>query len=42
MPNFKSISFEMVVLKGQFVGWVESAPPHVCVIQKTPCGIGLG
>ena len=37
MPNFKSISFKMAVLKG--AGRI--CPPHVCVIQKTPCGIGL-
>ena len=38
MPNFKSISFKMAVLQR---GRAESAPPHVCAIQKTPCGIGL-
>ena len=37
MPNFKSISFKMTVLQG--AGRI--CPPHVCVIQKTPCGIGL-
>ena len=37
MPNFKSISFKMAVLQG--AGRI--CPPHVCVIQKTPCGIGL-
>ena len=37
MPNFKSISFKMAVLQG--AGRI--FPPHVCVIQKTPCGIGL-
>ena len=36
MPNFKSIPFEMTDLWGR----IESAPT-VCVIQKTPCGIGL-
>ena len=38
MPNFKSISFKMAVLQG---GVGRICPPHVCVIQKTPCGIGL-
>ena len=38
MPNFKSISFKMAVLQG---GGQILPPPHVCVIQKTPCGIGL-
>ena len=37
MPNFKSISFKMAVLQG--AGRI--CPPHVYVIQKTPCGIGL-
>ena len=37
MPNFKSISFKMAVLQG--AGRI--CPPDVCVIQKTPCGIGL-
>ena len=37
IPNFKSISFKMAVLQG--AGRI--CPPHVCVIQKTPCGIGL-
>ena len=37
MPNFKSISFKMAVLQGGG----QNLPPHVCVIQKTPCGIGL-
>ena len=37
MPSFKSISFKMAVLKGGG----QNLPPHVCVIQKTPCGIGL-
>ena len=37
MPNFKSISFKMAVLQG--AGRI--CPPHVCVIQKTPCGIRL-
>ena len=37
MPNFKSIS-KMAVTGG---GGAESAP-HVCVIQKTPCGCGIG
>ena len=36
MPNFKSISFKMAVLQAGRI-----CPPHVCVIQKTPCGIGL-
>ena len=36
MPNFKSIAFKMAVLQGA----AESAP-HVCVIQKTLCGIRL-
>ena len=36
MSNFKSIPFEMTDLWGR----IESAPT-VCVIQKTPCGIGL-
>ena len=38
MPNFKSISFKMAVLQG---GGQNLPPPDVCVIQKTPCGIGL-
>ena len=38
MPNFKSISFQMAVLQG---GGQNLPPPHVCVIQKTQCGIGL-
>ena len=38
MPNFKSISFKMAVLQG---GGQNLPPPHVCVIQKTPCEIGL-
>ena len=37
VPNAKSISFKMAVLQG--AGRI--CPPHVCVIQKTPCGIGL-
>ena len=37
MPNFKSISSKMAVLQG--AGRI--CPPHVCVIQKNPCGIGL-
>ena len=37
MPNLKSISFEMTELQGG--GW--NLPPHVCVIQNTPCGKGL-
>ena len=37
MPNFKSISFKMAVLQGAD----RICPPHVCVIQKTPFGIGL-
>ena len=37
MPNFKSISFKMAVLQG--VGRI--CPPHLCVIEETPCGIGL-
>ena len=37
MPNFKSISFKMAVLQG--AGRI--CPPHVCVIQKIPCGTGL-
>ena len=37
MPDFKSISFKMAVLKGE--GRI--CPPHVCVIRKTPCAIGL-
>ena len=37
MPNFKSISFKMAVLQGGG----QNLPPYVCVIQKTPCGIGL-
>ena len=37
MSNFKSISFKMAVLQG--AGRI--CPPHVCVIQKTPCGRGL-
>ena len=37
MPNFKSISFKMAVLQG--AGRI--CPPHVWVIQKTPCGVGL-
>ena len=41
MPNCKSISFEMTELWEGGEGRAESAPPHVCVIQKTPCGIGL-
>ena len=39
MPNFKSISLKMAVL--QWGGQNLPPPPHVCVIQKTPCGIGL-
>ena len=38
MPNFKSISLKMAVLQG--AGGI-CPPPPVCVIQKTPCGIGL-
>ena len=38
MPNFRSISFKMAVLQE---GGQNLPPPHVCVIQKTPCGIGL-
>ena len=38
MPNFESISFKMAVLQGAG----QNLPsPRVCVIQKTPCGIGL-
>ena len=37
MPNLKSISFKMAVLQG---GRQNLPPPQVCVIQKTPCGIG--
>ena len=37
MPNFKSISFKMAMLQG--AGRI--CLPHVCVIQKTPCGIGF-
>ena len=37
MPNFESISFEMT----QLYGAGRICPPHVCVIQKTPCGTGL-
>ena len=39
MPSFKSISFKMAVLQGG--GQNLPPPPCVCVIQKTPCGIGL-
>ena len=38
MPNFKFISFKMAVLQG--AGRI-CPDPHVCVIQKTTCGIGL-
>ena len=38
MPNFQSISFEMIEL--QRAGRI-CPPPHVCVIQKDPCGIGF-
>ena len=41
MPNFKSISFKMAVLQGGGGGKGRISPPHVCVIQKTPSGIGL-
>ena len=43
MPNFKSISFKMAVLQegGGGGGVFRICPPHVCVIKKTPCGIGL-
>ena len=42
MPNFKSISFKMAVLQGGGGGGGgRICPPHVCLIQKTPCGIGL-
>ena len=37
MPDFKSIAFKMAVIQG--AGRI--CPPHVCVIQKTPRGIGL-
>ena len=35
MPNFKSTSFKMAVLRG------EGGGADACVIQKTTCGIGL-
>ena len=37
MANFKSISLKMAVLQGGG----QNLPPHVCVIQKTQCAIGL-
>ena len=37
IPNFKSISSEMSELQGE--GRIYT--PDVCVIRKTPCGIGL-
>ena len=37
MPNFKSTSFKMTMLQG--AGRI--CPPHVCIIQKTSCRIGL-
>ena len=40
MPNLKSISFKIAVLQGGG-GAGRICPPHVCVIQKTPCGVGL-
>ena len=36
MLNFKSISFKTTVSRGAS----RICPPQVCVIQKTPCGIG--
>ena len=39
MLNSKSTSFEMTELKG--AGEICPTPPHVRVILKTPCGIGL-
>ena len=41
MPNFKSISFKMAVYGGgEGGGGGQNLPPHVCVLQKTPCGMG--
>ena len=37
MPNFKSISFEITEVQEA----CRICPPHVCVMQRTPCGIGL-
>ena len=38
IPNFKSISFKMALLQGDG----QNLPPSsLCVIQKTPYGIGL-